>query len=103
MGGLSLMHWVVVLIVFLLLFGAGRVADLGKGLGEGIRNLKKGLAGDDDEKPKPEVKRELPQEAASTKPAKKVIQIEVAEGEDEAEALRKAAAEKAASKKRSDG
>src|SRR6266498_2034371 len=94
MGGLGLMHWVVVLIVFLLLFGAGRVADLGKGLGEGIRNLKKGLEGDDD-KPKKDANPELPKQAS---PAKKVIQVEVDEGEDEAEAL-KAAAEKAAAKK----
>ena len=31
----------------LLLFGAGKVSDLGKGLGEGIRNFKKGLREDE--------------------------------------------------------
>jgi sec-independent protein translocase protein TatA len=30
-------------VIALLLFGAGRIATLGKGLGEGIRNFKRGL------------------------------------------------------------
>lgn len=30
-------------LIALLLFGATRIADIGKGLGEGIRNFKKGL------------------------------------------------------------
>ena len=46
MGGLSPVHWLVVLVVVLLLFGAGRLADIGKGLGEGIKNFKKGLNDD---------------------------------------------------------
>lgn len=46
MGSLSLWHWLVVLIVVLLIFGPRRLADIGKGLGEGIRSLKKGLDGD---------------------------------------------------------
>jgi sec-independent protein translocase protein TatA len=39
----------VLALVVLLLFGATRLGDLGKGLGEGIRNFKKGIGGDDDE------------------------------------------------------
>ena len=30
-------------LIALLLFGAGRLADIGKGLGQGIRNFKQGL------------------------------------------------------------
>lgn len=41
---------VIIAVVILLLFGASRFADMGKGLGEGIRNFKKGVSGDDDEK-----------------------------------------------------
>jgi len=37
----------IILGIALLLFGAGRLADIGKGLGEGIRNFKKGLKDDD--------------------------------------------------------
>lgn len=48
MGRLGPLEIVIILVVFLLLFGASRVADLGKGLGEGIKNFKKGLRDDDD-------------------------------------------------------
>ncbi len=40
----------IILGIALLIFGAGRLADIGKGLGEGIRNFKKGLTGDDEPK-----------------------------------------------------
>jgi sec-independent protein translocase protein TatA len=33
----------------LLLFGAGRIADIGKGLGQGIKNFKQGLKGQESE------------------------------------------------------
>ncbi|MBI4702500.1 MAG: twin-arginine translocase TatA/TatE family subunit [Deltaproteobacteria bacterium] len=37
----------LILAIALLLFGAGRLADIGKGLGEGIRNFRRGLRGDE--------------------------------------------------------
>lgn len=40
MGEFSLWHWLVVIAIALLLFGPSKLADLGKGLGEGIRNFK---------------------------------------------------------------
>lgn len=52
MGRLSITELLLILGVALLLFGAGRVADIGKGLGEGIRNFKKGLK-DEDPPPPP--------------------------------------------------
>lgn len=55
MGGLSLWHWIVVLLVVLLVFGPSRLGQVGKGLGEGIRSFKKGLDGGD-EKPADEPK-----------------------------------------------
>lgn len=33
----------IIALVIVLLFGASRIADIGKGLGEGIKNFKKGL------------------------------------------------------------
>ena len=48
MGGLSPIHWLIVIVIILLVFGPGRLAGVGKGLGEGIRQFKKGL--NDDEK-----------------------------------------------------
>lgn len=50
LGGLGAPELIVIALVFLLLFGAGRIADVGKGLGQGIKNFKEGLkeASEDD-------------------------------------------------------
>ena len=40
---------VVILLIALLLFGAGKLPQLGRGLGEGIRNFKASLRGGDEE------------------------------------------------------
>lgn len=47
MGNIGATELILIILVALLLFGAGRVADIGKGLGEGIRNFKKGLKEDE--------------------------------------------------------
>jgi sec-independent protein translocase protein TatA len=45
----SPMQLLIVGLIILVLFGANRLGDVGKGLGEGIKNFKKGIAGDDDD------------------------------------------------------
>jgi len=47
MGSFSIAHWLIVLVVLLLLFGPKKISELGKGLGQGIKNFKTGLAEDD--------------------------------------------------------
>ncbi len=56
MGNIGPLEIGVIALIALLLFGAGRIADVGKGLGQGIKNFKQGLkeAGDDDGEKKPE-------------------------------------------------
>jgi sec-independent protein translocase protein TatA len=39
------MHLLVILVIVLLIFGPKKLGDLGKGLGEGIRNFKSSLSG----------------------------------------------------------
>ena len=39
----------IILLIVLVIFGASKLPQLGRGLGEGIRNFKKGIKGDDDE------------------------------------------------------
>ena len=41
------MEWVIILIVALLLFGGKKIPEVAKGLGEGIRNFKSSLKGED--------------------------------------------------------
>ncbi len=43
MGNIGVTEILLVALVALLLFGAGRIADIGKGLGQGIKNFKQGL------------------------------------------------------------
>jgi sec-independent protein translocase protein TatA len=45
LSALSPMDWLVVLLIALLIFGPGKLADIGKGFGEGIRNFKSGMKG----------------------------------------------------------
>jgi sec-independent protein translocase protein TatA len=40
----------IILAIVIVLFGAGRLADIGAGLGRGIREFRKELSADDDER-----------------------------------------------------
>ena len=44
-GKLGLPEILVILAIALLIFGPGRLSELGKGLGEGIRNFKSAVGG----------------------------------------------------------
>jgi len=47
---------VILLIIVLLVFGVGRLGQLGKDLGEGIREFRKGIASDEPPADEPEEK-----------------------------------------------
>ena len=46
------MELIVILIIVILIFGVNKIPQLGKGLGEGIRNFKKAFRADTEEKEK---------------------------------------------------
>ncbi len=61
MFGLGTTELLVILALVLVLFGAGKIPQLGRGLGEGIRNFKKGLKeGETDGATPPNADRSLP-------------------------------------------
>ena len=43
MGGLSIWHWLIVLVVVMLVFGTGKLRNLGKDLGGAIKGFKEGI------------------------------------------------------------
>lgn len=53
MGSFSLAHWVVVLLVVLLLFGAGKLPRVMGDVAKGVKAFKAGMKADDDEAVQP--------------------------------------------------
>jgi sec-independent protein translocase protein TatA len=48
MGMNSIWHWLIVLLVIVLLFGAGRISGVMGDLGRGIKSFKKGISEEDE-------------------------------------------------------
>jgi len=49
MFGLGFQELVIILIIVVIVFGAGKLPDLGKGLGQGIKNFKKAVSGQEED------------------------------------------------------
>jgi len=50
----------IVLLIVIIIFGARRLPELGKGLGEGIRNFKKAFGGKEPEDKKSDTEKTIP-------------------------------------------
>ena len=60
MGSLSVWHWLIVLVIVVLVFGTGKLKNMGKDLGGAIKGFKEGMKeGDDD---KSDAKKEIAQD-----------------------------------------
>ena len=53
MGSFSLVHWLIVLAIVVLIFGTKKLPSIGKDLGDAMRGFKKGLHGEEENKPAP--------------------------------------------------
>jgi sec-independent protein translocase protein TatA len=66
MGTWSVSHWLILLVIVLLLFGAGKIPQLMGDMAKGIKTFKKGMQEDDE-----------PAKPADTTAAKPVDQVTV--------------------------
>ncbi len=49
---------ILLLLIVLIIFGAGKIPQIGSGLGKGIKNFQKALKGENESKPEEEEKKE---------------------------------------------
>ena len=59
MGGFSLIHWIILGVVILLLFGGNRFSAMMGDVAKGLKSFKQGMTEDDVPKP-PEQQRQIP-------------------------------------------
>ena len=50
MGSLSIWHWLIVLVIVVLVFGTGKLKNMGKDLGGAIKGFKEGMKEGDEDK-----------------------------------------------------
>lgn len=48
MFGIGMPELIIILVIIMIIFGAGRLPEIGSGLGKGIRNFKKATSGNDE-------------------------------------------------------
>ena len=64
MGGFSLWHWLIVLLIVVLVFGTKRLKNVGKDLGDAVKGFKEGVR---DDEPKPPA--QLSEQVSTSQPA----------------------------------
>ena len=74
MGGFSIWHWLIVLLVVLILFGRGRVSDIMGDCGKGIKSFKQGMADEETKPAAPPAQIPAPSENAAATEATKTEQ-----------------------------
>ena len=62
MGSLSIWHWLIVLAIVVLVFGTGKLKNMGKDLGGAIKGFKEGMSDATDDKPAAAKEEKAPEE-----------------------------------------
>jgi sec-independent protein translocase protein TatA len=80
-GSLGMPELILILVVVLVIFGAGKLPEVGASLGKGIRDFKKSMSEADE--PKPQIPEKVAEPLVVPDPAE-VAQAVVKEGEKKA-------------------
>jgi len=51
MGGMSWIHWAILLLIVLLIFGTKKLRNIGSDLGGAVKGFKDGMKGEEEKKP----------------------------------------------------
>jgi len=54
MFGIGMPELIIILVIILIIFGAGKLPEIGSGIGRGIKNFKKATSGELDEEAEPQ-------------------------------------------------
>jgi len=66
MGGLSIWHWLIVLLVVVLIFGTKKLRNMGADLGGAVKGFKEGMKSAETDTPPASVESPTPQVAGKT-------------------------------------
>ena len=76
MGSFSLIHWIILGVVILLLFGGNRFSNMMGDVAKGLKSFKKGMAEDDEPTQRPSEPRQISSDD-------KTIDVEVTRDRDQ--------------------
>jgi sec-independent protein translocase protein TatA len=62
MFGIGMPELIIILVIILIIFGAGKLPEIGSGIGRGIKNFKKATSGELDESPDAQEPKKLEEE-----------------------------------------
>jgi sec-independent protein translocase protein TatA len=62
MFGIGMPELIIILVIILIIFGAGKLPEIGSGIGKGIKNFRQATSGEIDEKTEPKEANRLDQE-----------------------------------------